>query len=74
MDVVRFLASGPGRLVRAGVGGGLIAAGIRAGGGWRVVAVLGAVPLAAGVFDFCLLGPVLRLPIGGPGLRARVGR
>jgi len=36
------------------------------GAGGVVIAVLGLVPLAARVFNFCLLGPVRREPVGRP--------
>ena len=70
MVVLRFLGSTPGRVVRVVVGLALIAAGVSAGGGWLAVAVIGLLPLAAGAFDFCVLGPLFRLPFGGRAFRA----
>jgi hypothetical protein len=59
------LGSQPGRLVRIGAGLALIVVGVVLGGGWLAVAVVGLLPLAAGVFDFCILGPLFRLPFTG---------
>ena len=70
MSLIGFMASRNGRIVRGAAGAVLIVGGIALGGfGW-VLAVVGLVPLAAGVFDFCLLGPILRLPLAGKDLRA----
>jgi hypothetical protein len=38
--------------------------------GW-VLIVVGLVPLAAGLFDFCLFAPLFGLPFVGDQLRAR---
>jgi hypothetical protein len=35
-----------------------------------VLMIVGLVPLAAGVFDFCLLSPLLGGPLGGRRIRA----
>jgi hypothetical protein len=35
-----------------------------------VVAVVGAVPLAAGLFDFCLFAPLFGAPLSGAKIRA----
>jgi len=34
------------------------------------VAVVGAVPLAAGLFDFCVFAPLFGNPMSGPKIRA----
>ena len=58
MDVVNFMAGTAGRAARALAGLALIALGLVMGGtAGVVVALVGLVPLAAGVFGFCLLGP-----------------
>jgi len=70
----RFLASSTGRLVRAVAGLILIVVGIWAIGGvvgW-IVAVIGLVPLAAGLFDRCVFAPLFGLPFSGPDLRKAV--
>jgi hypothetical protein len=72
MPIVHFLASQPGRVVRALVGLAMIATGGVLGGRWRVLAVVGLVPLAAGVFDFCTLAPLLRRPFSGRRFREAI--
>lgn len=63
----RFMASPAGRGLRVVAGLGLMARGISgSGAGWTV---LGAVPLLAGAFDVCLLGPVLGEPFRGTDVR-----
>ena len=72
--IFRFLASSTGRLVRAVAGLILIVVGIWAIGGvvgW-IVAVIGLVPLAAGLFDRCVFAPLFGLPFSGPDLRKAV--
>jgi hypothetical protein len=67
----RFLASSAGRLVRALAGLALVVVGIGVIGGaigW-ILAVVGLVPLAAGVFDRCVFAPLFGLPFAGPHLR-----
>jgi hypothetical protein len=70
----RFIASPTGRVVRIVAGLMLIAAGlwwIHGIGGW-IVAIIGLVPLAAGVFDWCVFAPLFGLPFVGPKLRETV--
>lgn len=71
MPILRFLGSGPGRIARLVAGLVLIAIGVGQNGAWRALGVVGLVPLAAGAFDVCLLGPLFRLPFGGRAFRAR---
>ena len=69
--VFRFLASSAGRLVRAVAGLALIVVGLAVVGGvggW-ILAIIGLVPLAAGVFDRCVFAPLFGLPFAGPRLR-----
>lgn len=71
--MIGFLASSTGRVVRIVAGIALIALGLlviedTAG---IVVAVIGAVPLLAGLFDFCVFAPLFGLPLSGPKIRAR---
>ena len=70
-QLFEFLASSAGRLVRAVLGLILIALGIwTVSGVWGwVLVVIGLVPLAAGLFDFCLFAPVFGLPFVGENLR-----
>lgn len=69
MAILNFLGSQSGRIARIVAGLALIAAGIVAGGGWLALAVVGLLPLAAGVFDFCVFGPLFSLPFFGPKFR-----
>jgi len=69
MAILDFLGSQPGRLLRIVAGLALIAAGVLAGGWWLALAAVGLLPLAAGVFDLCVLGPLFRLPFVGPRFR-----
>ena len=73
MAFVKFMGSQAGRVVRIVAGLALLAIGLLAvggTGGW-VVAGIGLLPLAAGVFDFCIFAPLLGYPFGGKELRAR---
>jgi hypothetical protein len=63
MSVTGFLASTNGRIARGAAGVALIVLGIALGGGWWALAVIGLFPLAAGIFDICLSGPLVRLPL-----------
>lgn len=73
MAFARFMSSAVGRLLRIVAGVALIVVGLvvvedTAG---IVIAVIGLVPLAAGLFDFCLFGPLLGAPLGGRAIRNR---
>jgi hypothetical protein len=69
---IRFMASTTGRMVRIVAGIALIAWGLWGLGGTTgiIVAVVGAVPLLAGVFDFCVFAPLFGNPLSGPKIRA----
>ena len=70
----RFMASSAGRVVRAVAGVVLILVGlllVQGTWGW-VLAVVGLVPLAAGLFDRCVFAPLFGLPFVGPSLRRDV--
>lgn len=63
MKFVEFMSSTAGRAARAVAGLALIAIGLAMGGtGGVVLAVVGLVPLAAGVFNFCLFAPLFHAP------------
>ncbi len=66
MQIARFMASPVGRITRVIAGVILIALGLVIGGpvGWTI-AVVGLVPIAAGVGNVCLLAPALRVPFRG---------
>ncbi len=69
---VKFMASTTGRIARAVAGLVLILWGLMGIGGTTgiVIAVVGLVPLAAGLFDFCLFAPLFGAPLSGPQIRA----
>ena len=69
---VKFMASGAGRITRIVAGLALIAAGLLGvhGTGGTILAVVGLLPLVAGVFDFCIFAPLFGAPLSGPKIRA----
>jgi hypothetical protein len=69
---VTFMASFNGRIARIVAGIVLILLGLLAigGTGGIIVAVIGAVPLLAGLFDFCLFAPLFGAPLSGAKIRA----
>jgi len=69
---VKFMASTTGRIVRIAAGLALVAWGLLGLGGTAgiIVAVVGAVPLLAGLFDFCIFAPLFGAPLSGPKIRA----
>jgi DUF2892 family protein len=76
MGFATFMASATGRIIRvlAGlvlIGGGLVltfvAGNVVLG---LVLAVIGLVPLLAGMFDFCVFAPLFGAPLSGPEIRA----
>ena len=69
-----FLASVAGRVVRVVAGLSLILVGllvVQGTWGW-VLAVVGLVPLLAGLFDYCVFAPLASLPFAGKALRQRL--
>ncbi len=69
---VSFMASAAGRIVRVVAGIALIAWGLMGLGGTTgiIVAIVGALPLVAGLFDFCVFAPLFGAPLSGPKIRA----
>jgi len=69
---VSFMASTAGRVLRAVVGLVLVYVGwVTMGGtGGIIVALVGLVMIAAGVFDFCLFAPLFGNPLSGKKIRA----
>ena len=69
---VNFMASTNGRILRIVAGIALIALGLLSVGGTLgiVIAVIGVLPLAAGLFDFCVFAPLFGRPLSGPKIRA----
>lgn len=73
MGFVGFMRGTTGRMLRIVAGLGLIGIGlfVVTGTGGIIIAVIGLVPLAAGIVNFCLLGPLFRLDFfGRPHARA----
>jgi hypothetical protein len=70
--LIKFLASTTGRIVRVIAGIALIVWGIvgLTGTVGIIVAVVGAVPLLAGLFDFCVFAPLFGAPFNGPKIRS----
>ncbi len=71
-----FLASMAGRVVRVAAGIVLILVGllvVKHVGGW-ILAIIGLVPLLAGIFDVCVFAPLAGRPFTGPALRQAVGK
>ena len=69
---VSFMASRTGRIVRIAAGLALIVWGLfgLSGATGMAVAVVGAVPFIAGLFDFCVFAPLFGAPLSGPKIRA----
>jgi hypothetical protein len=69
---IRFMASTTGRIIRIVAGLALIGWGLLSLGGAAgiAVAVIGAFPLMAGLFDFCIFAPLFGNPFSGPKIRA----
>lgn len=66
MAFVAFMASTAGRAIRVLLGIALLVVAYLIGGTWGiVVAVVGLVPIAAGLFNFCLVAPLFGAPMGG---------
>ncbi len=73
MGFAKFMSSGLGRGVRIVVGLALIVIGLfsMGGTGGFILAVVGAVPLVAGVLDVCLFAPLFGGPLKGAEARAK---
>lgn len=65
MGFARLMSSTAGRLARIVIGAALIAIGASMGGAGWVIAALGLLPIAAGVFNVCLIAPVIGAPFSG---------
>lgn len=70
--LIAFLASTAGRIIRVVAGIALLIWGIWGLGGAAgiIVALIGAVPLLAGLFDFCVFAPLFKNPFKGRDIRA----
>jgi hypothetical protein len=63
--LIKFMSSSAGRLARVLAGLVLIVVGLALGGGWLTLSVIGLIPLFAGVFNVCLLAPLMGQPLKG---------
>lgn len=70
MAFCTFMASAAGRGLRILAGLALVLVGLAAvqGTGGTVLAVVGMVPLLAGILNVCLFAPLFRCPLSGAGL------
>jgi hypothetical protein len=72
--MVGFMASRTGRWSRMLVGAALVMGGMSSRSGKGAgLALVGLVPLLAGAFDVCLVGPLFGLPLKGEAIRRKVG-
>jgi hypothetical protein len=72
---VKFMTSPAGRLTRIVAGVVLIAIGYLVGSlAGIVLALVGLVPLLAGIFDVCVFAPLFGYPFSGSRARADVNR
>ena len=71
MKFSQFMASNMGRILRIIAGIVLIAVGftMKSTGGY-VIAVIGALPLLAGIFDVCIFAPLFKMPFTGKKIRS----
>ncbi|HEY3588175.1 MAG TPA: hypothetical protein VGK85_13535 [Myxococcaceae bacterium] len=67
MAFAEFMSTPLGRVLRVVFGGLLIYVGLNVvqGVGGAVIALLGIVPIAAGLLNLCILGPLLGAPVRG---------
>jgi hypothetical protein len=67
MDFVTFMRSGAGRGARIVAGAAIIVVGLALvkGAAGIVIAVIGLVPLLAGIFNFCLFAPLFGMDLMG---------
>ncbi len=62
MGFTKFMSSPLGRVSRVLAGIAFIVVGLVWGGAWVTLSAVGLVPFVAGLFNFCLLAPVLGQP------------
>lgn len=74
MQFIKFMTSGTGRLARVVIGAIIVALGLLVVQGTlgTIMSIVGLVPIAGGLFDFCLAGAVLGYPLKGSAARAQL--
>lgn len=73
MSFIDFMASGMGRVARVVLGLVLIVLGwfVVGGAAGIIIAIVGIIPLVAGLADFCVFAPLFGLPLAGAAIRGR---
>jgi len=71
MQFSKFMASTTGRVLRVVVGLVLVIIGILINDtiGY-VISIIGLIPFAAGLFDWCVIAPLLNMPFQGKDIRS----
>jgi len=71
MGFAKFMATGLGRSLRMVLGLALIVCGLFVAHGWleQLLAVVGVVAFAAGLFNFCVIAPLIGAPFRGADLQ-----
>lgn len=74
MQFVKFMTSSAGRIARVILGIAIIALGqlVVQGTVGTVMSVVGLIPIAGGLLDFCLIGKALGYPFKGSEARAQL--
>lgn len=74
MSFVRFMTSTAGRLARVVLGLVIIALGqfVVQGTPGLIMTIVGLIPIAGGLLDFCVIGAVLGYPFKGSEARAKL--
>jgi hypothetical protein len=74
MQIVKFLTSGMGRGARIVMGIVIMMVGVLVvqGNVGTVIAIVALIPIAGGLFDFCLLGFALGYPLKGDEARKKL--
>ncbi len=74
MDFAGFMSSTTGRLLRIAAGIALIGMGlvIVQGMGGIILAIVGTLPLAAGIGNFCIFAPVFGRPLKAKAIPVRI--
>lgn len=74
MQIVKFMTSGMGRAARIALGIVIMLVGLLVVQGTigTVMAVVALIPIAGGLFDFCLLGFALGYPLKGAEARKKL--
>ena len=69
MAVLKFIASTNGRIFRVVIG--LVFVMLAVLNSNLILASIGLVPIASGIFDFCLIAPLFGQPLAGKDMRAK---